>query len=349
MLTHLIQSKDASIFLIDEPDIYLHSELQRQLLALLRNPGPDIVIATHSTEIITEAESDDILIINKKKPRARRIKEPSQIGEVFSLLGSNINPILTQLAKTRRALFVEGKDFQVLGRFARRLGSTAIANRRDFAVVPLDGFNPERMRSLKVGMETTLGAKIVAATILDRDYRSDEECAYIKKECVESCEFIHIHNRKEIENFFLSKDPIDRAILRRLADRLRRSGGYAEYEGEAYQILQEFCLQKKGYVFSQYLAEGKRFARSHSSSQHESQLNEHMLEWLEQRWTDEELRLMMVPGKDALAFVNSKIQPKYGVSLTPTAIVEAMTVDDIPSEMRSLVAMLEKFTDLTPS
>jgi hypothetical protein len=40
MLTHLIQSKNVSVFLIDEPDIYLHSDLQRQLLGLLRNLGP---------------------------------------------------------------------------------------------------------------------------------------------------------------------------------------------------------------------------------------------------------------------------------------------------------------------
>jgi putative AbiEii toxin of type IV toxin-antitoxin system len=31
MLTHIIQSKGAALFLIDEPDIYLHSDLQRQL------------------------------------------------------------------------------------------------------------------------------------------------------------------------------------------------------------------------------------------------------------------------------------------------------------------------------
>lgn len=49
MLTHLIQGGDNSIFLIDEPDIYLHSNLQRQLIGLLRQLGPDILIATHST------------------------------------------------------------------------------------------------------------------------------------------------------------------------------------------------------------------------------------------------------------------------------------------------------------
>ncbi len=69
MLTHLIQSGNSSVFLIDEPDIYLHSDLQRQLLGLLRNLGPDILIATHSAEIIAEAEPDDIVLINKQQNR----------------------------------------------------------------------------------------------------------------------------------------------------------------------------------------------------------------------------------------------------------------------------------------
>ncbi len=77
MLTHLVQSSDVSLFLIDEPDIYLHSDLQRQLLALLRNLGPDILLATHSTEIVTEAEPDEIVLIDKRKERdARLAHEP---------------------------------------------------------------------------------------------------------------------------------------------------------------------------------------------------------------------------------------------------------------------------------
>ena len=51
--------------------------------------GPDILIATHSTEIVTEAETDDIVLINKQRNNARRIRHPSQLEEVFSILGSN--------------------------------------------------------------------------------------------------------------------------------------------------------------------------------------------------------------------------------------------------------------------
>lgn len=46
MLTYIIKNTDSTIFLIDEPDIYLHSDLQRQLLGILKGLGPDIVIAT---------------------------------------------------------------------------------------------------------------------------------------------------------------------------------------------------------------------------------------------------------------------------------------------------------------
>lgn len=203
MLTHLIQWNQASIFLIDEPDIYLHSDLQRQLLGLLRNLGPDVLIATHSTEIITEAETDDIVLVNKRQSVAKRIRNPSQLEEVFRILGSNLNPILTQLAKTRRVVFVEGKDFQILGKVARKMGKASVGNRSDFAVVPVEGFSPERMRSLKVGMETTLGGKIMAAAVLDRDYRSVAECEYIKSACKEFCAYIAIHSCKEVENYLL--------------------------------------------------------------------------------------------------------------------------------------------------
>src|ERR1700747_1593405 len=62
MLTYIVKNKSASLLLIDEPDIYLHSDLQRQLLGILKNLGPDIVIATHSTELISEADLNDILV-----------------------------------------------------------------------------------------------------------------------------------------------------------------------------------------------------------------------------------------------------------------------------------------------
>jgi len=254
MLTHLVQSSNKSLFLIDEPDIYLHSDLQRQLIALLRNFGPDILIATHSTEIITEADADDIVLVNKKQRSSKRIRHPSELTEVFSALGSNLNPILTQLAKTRSAVFVEGKDFQVIGKFARKLGSQRVANRADFAVIPVEGFNPERVRNLKNGMEKTLGSSISAAIVLDRDYRSQEECNAIIKECNKFSNLAVVHGRKEIENFLLYVDAIDRAEKRKVEEGNKRSGKNREFVACAHTFLEEYSLSIKTHVASRYLA-----------------------------------------------------------------------------------------------
>ena len=348
MLTHIVQSKETALFLIDEPDIYLHADLQRQLLGLLRNLGPDILLATHSSEIISEAEADDIVVVNKKRKHARRIKHPSELSDVFATLGSNLNPILTQLAKTRRAVFVEGKDFQILGRFATKMKCTSVGNRSEFAVIPIQGFNPERARNLKIGIEATLGGRIATATILDRDYRSQEECVAISKACMEYCDLVQIHNCKEIENQLLVPEAIDRAAARRVADRVRRGNAVVEYTASALGILEAYANEKKTYVMSQLLASRRQYQRSLSSGTDEATANEIALSEFEQRWQNNGHRLAMIPGKDALSRLNAKFQQVYGITVTPTGIIDAMSVAEIPIEIKSLVALLEQFSTSRP-
>ncbi len=334
MLTHIIQSSETALFLIDEPDIYLHSELQRQLIGLLRDMGPDILIATHSTEIITEAETDDIVLINKQRNNAKRIKHPSQLEEVFSILGSNLNPILTQLAKTRRVVFVEGQDFQLLSKFAHKVGNTQVGNRSDFAVVAIDGFNPERVRNLKIGMETTLGGKILAAAILDKDYRSEKERIWIEKECKSFCDLAKIHRCKEIENFLLVPDAINRSAERKVLDQAKRSGKPASaFSPFASTFLDGFCQEKKSYIQAQYLAMRRQFEKGGASSINDATFNEEVLNEFEKLWVTSASRLSIVPGKEALGAINKYLQGLYGVNITPTSIADAMKIEEIPAEL----------------
>jgi predicted ATPase len=343
MLTHVVRWRDSAIFLIDEPDIYLHSDLQRQLLGILRTLGPDIALATHSTEIVTEAETDDIVLIDKRRTRSRRLKRPDQLGEVFALLGSTINPVLTQIAKTRRVLFVEGEDFQLLGRFARRLGLDRVANRADFAVVRVEGFNPERIRNLKTGMEETLGVKIAAAAILDSDYRSRPECKQIEQDLAAHCQMAVVHDRKEIENFLLVPEAIDRAAAAKLQARARREGIVAEPREIAQASLEKFAADSRTYVFSQRLASAKRFDRDGKKGTHEEIINERELGQLEAAWCDPERRLRMIGGKDAFSRVSKDIQEQLSISITSAGVIDAMHVEEVPADMVALVRALDVF------
>lgn len=345
MLTHLIQSEEKSLFLIDEPDIYLHSDLQRQLLGLLRNLGPDILVATHSTEIITEAEANDIVLIDKRRQRGRRVECPSELAEVFVVLGSNLNPILTQLVKTRRVVFVEGKDFQIISKFSRKINRAQIASRSEFTVVPVGGFNPERIKSLKEGMQAALGEKIRVAAIFDRDYRSQAECDAVTRKCEQFCDLVFVHECKEIENFLLEPNAIDQAADRMLKDNNRRTNSDKKYEPCAERILESFASEVKNHVISRHLSIRRRFEKSNSPGQDEVNSDEVALSEFEQLWNEPSIRNKMVPGKEALSALNRSLQEKHGVSVTSTSIIDAMQIDNVPKGIINLIEALLSFVN----
>ena len=342
MLTHLIQSQNVSIFLIDEPDIYLHSDLQRQLLGILRDLGPDVLIATHSMEIISEAEIDEIVVIDKTKGRGSRLKNSVDLGPLFKNLGSAMNPIMTQIAKTRRVIFVEGLDFPLISRFAKKLNFGRLANRSDFAVVPIEGFSPDRIRTYTKAMEATLGVKINAAAVLDRDFRCATEIAAIIHDC-KPFAAVFIHECKEIENFLLVATAIDRATVVRLKDKARRGGPDLQFQPFAQAVLDEFAEDKRNYITGQFISAREAFDRASNSRIHKATLSTEVLDEIKRRWADPLKRLQMIPGKEALREINTRVSDAYKISLTSNAIVEAMTVAEVPYEMIELLAQLDVF------
>ncbi len=70
LLTHLHRAEPSTMIVIDEPEVYLHPEIQRKLLHVLKGTGADILVATHSIEIVSEAEPQEVLIIDKRKTHA---------------------------------------------------------------------------------------------------------------------------------------------------------------------------------------------------------------------------------------------------------------------------------------
>ena len=348
MLTYIVRGQQASLFLIDEPDIYLHADLQRQLIGILKSLGPDILIATHSTEIITEADPDELLFVNKKAQSAKRMKDPTQLKDLFRLLGSNLNPTLTQLAKTRRALFVEGKDFQLISRFARKLSLEQVANRSTFAVVQAEGFNPKRVQELSNGMQITLGESVLTAVIFDRDYRSDEECKKTEDQLSTICNLVYILDRKEIENFLLTPEVLERAIKSVLAERNKESDGNVSFNEDIEELLSSVTEKFHFHVQAQWLKSRRTFAKQNSASVDESTIDENLLCQFVPLWDDLASRLLLVPGKDVLSELNAQLQERYRISLTNARIVESFHKAEIPPALVTLLEAIDGFGRKSP-
>ena len=301
------------------------------------------MIATHSTEIISEADPGDIVVINKKGRSAKRIKNPTQLQSIFSVLGSNLNPTLTQLAKSRRAVFVEGKDFQILSAFARKVGKQPLANRSDFAVIAVEGFNPARVLNFSQGIELTLGTDIRKAVIFDKDYRVTDEVKGLLAEFQEFTALAHIHQRKEIENYLLDPNVIKRAIERKVEERVRRSGKEIDFSENVESILHELSSRMKTKVNAQILSKGARYLKSIKRGLDEATIDEQLIEYFNSKWSTLMTRLEIVPGKELLSSLNEYLQEKYSISLTKSLIVDSMKKDEVPSEIVDLLEQLEKF------
>jgi energy-coupling factor transporter ATP-binding protein EcfA2 len=343
MLTFISKAPKDSLLIIDEPDIYLHSDLQRQLVHLLRSRPGDVLIATHSTEILAEAESGEILVLNKKGQSAHRVQNPTQLQVLFGSLGSNLNPTLTQLAKTKRVVFVEGEDFSLISAFARKLGLTVVANRSAFAVVPAKGFNAARVSDFSDGMEATLGVSIKRAVIFDRDYRSDATVKALKVDLEKSCALAWIHDRKELENFLLVVPALERAVKTRISDRASRGAVTTGFKDDLSTLLAEITEEMKSDVFGQCNANGVKALCELHRGMDVATASAMVHKELESRWGVLSERLKIVPGKLVLARLNDTLQSKYSVNITTNSIVSAMLLSEIPNDMVLLLKSLSDF------
>lgn len=349
MLTFIAKSPPNALLVIDEPDVYLHSDLQRQLVQVLRDRGGDTLIATHSTEILSEAETGEIVVIDRKTKKSRKISKPIDLENVFSSLGSVLNPILTQLSKTRKVVFLEGGDFAIIGAFARKLGNNRLANQGAFAVVPAFGFNPSRVRDFSDGMENSLGYSVSRAVIFDRDYRLDEEVDRITRELLQVSTLVRVHHCKELENFLLVPAAITRCVNAKIRDREKRGAKVASFCSNVDEIIDEIAIEAKADVFGKFSAKAFEQLKATNPSWDPATINTLAHKIFEQRWSVSTDRLRMIPGKKVLAKVNECLQAQYAVSVTPKAIVSAMVESEIDAGMRELVAALEQFAFGSPN
>lgn len=107
------------IILIDEPDIHLHPQWQRRLIALLDKTFPNcqFVLTTHSPLLISEHK--DILVYRIEK---------GQVEKVSSLYGQDINSVLSDIMDTD---FINQKVQSQIGDILDAIQNADIATAKD--------------------------------------------------------------------------------------------------------------------------------------------------------------------------------------------------------------------------
>ena len=343
LLTHISRCSVSQLLVVDEPEVYLHPEVQRQLLGILREIRPDVLLATHSVEILSEADPSEILLVDKSRRSAQRLRDIQGVQLVLDKIGSIQNITLTELARNQRLMFVEGlDDYKIIRRFAKVIGLTELAAGSGITALESGGSESwNKIKALAWGFRNTLGSKLRIAAIYDRDYRCDEESNQIEAQLEDEIEFVHFHKRKEIENYLLSPEVLDRVANRLLRERARRTGETELAGLDIVDMLESITSGLKSDCSGQYISKYCTYFRSGGKDQ--ATLTSEALDRFEEKWSSMKSRLEIVPGKDVLRVVRDRFQETTGVTLTDLRIIDCYKAEEVPQDLARLLHKLDAF------
>jgi hypothetical protein len=327
LLYHIYRVKEFDTIVLDEPEVYLHPDLQRRLVHLLEATGRQIILATHSSEVITEADPKLTALVEKSRPAALRAKDDSQLQLMSSALGTAFNLRLAKALKTDIALFVEGDDMSIISRLARTLNFQAVAIERGVTVIPLKGYS--RWGSVTPFAwlaREFLSNAIRIFVILDRDYRPDSTIEEIEKAFGREKIKAHVWRRKELESYLLTPD-----VIARLA------GGPLPAVTE---IINSVTADMGDDVFGQMLKE--RVKTDVSAKKDATVVMSDFRKEFDQLWQDAEYRLRCSPAKRVLSGINNRLAQAGFRTIMVNNLATAHRIEEISPEISGILRQVEE-------
>jgi hypothetical protein len=209
----LARVSESETIILDEPDVYMHPDLQRKLIRFLMGRYKQVIIATHSVEIIAEVEPENILIIDKQKRRSNYANKLPSVQKILNSIGSIHNLQLAKLSTARKLLIVEGKDIDLLKRFQKTLYPNSDEPLDAVPKLSIGGWGGWQFAiGSNMLLKNSVDEDILVYCLFDSDYHTDEEIEERITDAKRLSVELHIWKKKEIENYLLVPSAINRLI-----------------------------------------------------------------------------------------------------------------------------------------
>jgi hypothetical protein len=336
-LWFLARCETRACVILDEPDVYMHADLQRRLIRLVREPFGQVIIATHSTEIISEVEPEQMVSIDRTARRSAYTADMSAAQGVLDGLGSVQNIALVRLGSARRFIVLEGDDMQILKRLQDLLFPHA---ELPFDALPHDsvaGFG-ELVHVLRWPgvLENAAGQPIRTYCIVDSDYRCREELRSWRSRAEEYGLDLHVWARKEIENYLLIPEAIARAIN-------QDSKRDEEVDpGAVAAKIEAICKgMRRSVVKAMTTSLNEHFKKWAAGTAYDEAEKRLAVSWAS--WTG---RIGAVPGKDVIRRLSDWSQQSFSVGLSPRRILLHVRPPELDKEVVQVVSAVERGVSL---
>lgn len=327
----LARSEENSSIILDEPDVYLHADLQRKLIRLIKGKYKQIIIATHSVEIMSEVEPEHILVLDKATEKSNYANSISMLQTVIENIGSVQNLELIRLFSANKFLIVEGNDgdIKILSIFQDML----FQNSEDpFGSIPkifIEGWGGWQrvVGSSKVFRDFGL-ADISIYCILDSDYHTEEEKNQRYDEAKKHDINLHIWEKKEIENYLI----VPTAIYRYITKNIRKGKLELDDIIKFLNELSESCKQEIiGNIATEIHNQDRKLAikTAYNTAR----------EKVEKLWVNKKYSLL--PGNYIIKKISNWSKDNYGVSISKLSLAREIKKQELDNEMKLIISKIE--------
>ena len=325
----LARTEAAATVVLDEPDVYMHPDLQRRLLTLVRDRFGQLVVATHSVDLMSDVDPRSILSIDRRQPHSSFVTDLPGVQDIIDKLGGVHNIQVTRLFRSKTFLFVEGKDLKLLRILQRAMDPNAD---------PIDllpngdlGGRGGWLSGLprKLPPKNAAGEKITTYCVLDRDYFPKEEIDDRYAEAKQWGVRLRVWAKKELENYLLVPSAVNRFIMDKQSPG-RPASSVKAIEKEIDRVVDAMRDSPiSDGVASEYFARNKK--RGIASA------NRAARKLVASAWKSRDARWSMAPGKEVLSRLSDWSKAEYGVSFGPAQIARAMTPAEVDPEVAGVI------------
>lgn len=332
-LWFIVSSPKESIIVLDEPDVYMHADLQRKLVRMLKGNYAQIIIATHSVEIMSEVFPENILIINRDYSESILADNYPVLQSLISGMGSIHNISLSRLLNNQRYLYLEGNDMDILKVFYDILFPKDMEPLDHYPHMQTGGWGGWTLQKENAKQLIKEMPELKVYFIFDSDYHCEEDIVNRYQEARVNGLYIHIWRRKEIENYLLVNTAVARFIYKK-----QPQYNYESLCTEIAASIREICEGQKQHIINKIGDELCKRDRKKEASQHFT----YAREMVEAAWNDYQQIISKVAGKEVLKALSAQCKQKYNVSFSAQQIASVMTKGEISNE---ILEVLHKIKD----
>jgi hypothetical protein len=322
----IAKTERESTVVLDEPDVYMHPDLQRKVYRIIKARFAQSIIATHSVEIMAETDPSDILVINNKRRRSEYANTEPAVQVLVDRLGGIHNVHLARLWNAKKVLLFEGKDIAFMKTFHARLYPEAEMPLDAIPNLSIGGWGGwQHAIGSNMALKNAVGDNIATYCIFDSDYHTDAEKEERYRQARDRGINLHIWKQKEIENYLLAPAVIARVIKQRTKMPPPTPEAIEEFLLKACEDEKDTVLDGIASLLDRSLGVGGA--------------NKSAREQINAVWKQECLHL--VSGKALLTRLSAWTQEKYETSIGAMAIARAFQADEIPEEVREIIGLIE--------